>query len=357
MIENLKKTTVLLIIILLIQYLFIGCIIKKNDDDLVATTSNRKIFTGYEIGVNYVTHIYTLANAGFEDDEYVKKFGDTISKEDLLFIKENAELMQFSQGINGKFADIFYFIPAYNNFKNEKEWKNYFLAWGKSIKENREDYVKSYCIGYMNEDIYHLYQNVDDETWNKKVKRIGDIYTENFETYKTKVWPKIETELKKKSEELNKYLSDFPYIDKWEEVTGYKFGDNDYYVALFYAGKDGPSWNNVSLYKNTAFFDSNKEFMLDMLSHELGIHIMISDIRREIEKFESQGVSHNVLYNALEMLATFYNEKVQDRPGNDVNYEYNKQFFKIYSNLYEEGTTKPIELFIKGVSEYIKNDI
>lgn len=73
---------------------------------------------------------------------------------------------------------------------------------------------------------------------------------------------KFEIELKKRSNELNEELLGFPYIDKWEEVTGYDFGDNDYYVAHFYAGKNGPSWNNVSLYKNTAYFNSNKDFIL-----------------------------------------------------------------------------------------------
>lgn len=355
MIENLRRIIVLFITILLIHLLFIGCAIKGNEKDITSTNSDRRSYTGYEIGVNYVTHIYTLANAGFNDEEYVKKYGNTIPKEDLLFLKENTNLIQFSKGVNGKLAWMFYFLPAYNNFEDEKEWENYFQDWEKSIIENNGDYIKQYCNEHINKGIYHYYKDIDNKTLNKKVKVISSIYVKNFKTYKTKVWPEIEPKLKKRSDELNEELLEFPYIDRWEEVTGYDFGDNDYYVALFYAGKNGPTWNNVSLYKNTAFSDPNKEYMLDMFSHELGIHIMISEILSEIDKFKAKGVPHKVIYNGFELLATFYNQKVRNKSGNDTYYEDSKKFLDIYSKLYESGIRKPKTLFVEGVNEYLKN--
>lgn len=189
--EKTRIITVLFIAILLMQYLFIGCDIKYTEEESASLKSNRKLYTGYEFGVNYITHIYTLANAGFRDDQYVKKYCDTISNEDLLFLKENSNLMQFSRGINGKFASMFYFLPAYNNFEDKNDWENYFLDWEKAIKENNEDYIKAYCIGYGDDSIYQYYKDIDDETLSMKAKRLGEIYVNNFETYKTKVWPNL----------------------------------------------------------------------------------------------------------------------------------------------------------------------
>ena len=56
----------------------------------------------------------------------------------------------------------------------------------------------------------------------------------------------------KKAQALNRKI-ERNLISKWEQVTGYKFQRKEYCVNLFYAGAHGPSFNNLSLDKNTAF--------------------------------------------------------------------------------------------------------
>lgn len=354
--KNIKPLSFLLLMLLFIQLFSVGCAPGRGEEKSAAAGAGRKIYTGCEIGINYVTHIYTLANAGFEDSEYVKKYGNTISKEDIAFLKKNADAMKFFHRTGGKLKTQLYFLPALNNFQEEEAWRRYFSAWEKAIEERSFDAVEPYCTGLFHEQVSSFFENVRDEQWKESVlkelplfKKIGEIYIRNFETYKAKVWPEVEPILKKRSGDLNKRLSDIPYVNKWEAVTGYQFGDYDYYIALYYAGEHGPSFNNVSLNKNTAYYNSETDYMLDMFSHELGIHIMLPHIYKLSDGFLESGVPVDVIYRAGETLASFYNEKVLGRPENN---NFDKQFMDIYSKLSQEGVSSPRELYERGIKAY-----
>lgn len=322
-----------------------------------------QVYTGVELGVNYVTHLYTLAEAGFKDENYSRKYGDNVSIDDKKYLKEHSRYMSFARKDHGPFAGQLFFIPSYFNMKTKKEYVEYFQAWIQAIKKKNFLPLEKYqCFNYNYREMF----KADNEKWEKILEiepifnRIGEIYIDNIENYRNNIWPEIRPRLLKRSQELNKKIEN-NIIEKWEQVTGYKFKKDEYCVILFYAGANGPSFNNLSLKKNTAFYDYNEGYMLDMISHELGIHILLPYLSKTINKFErdipkinNPKIYGNVSYMAFESLASFYNMKVLNRNTRDIHptNDYNK-FSSIYSKLYN-ANLDPLTIYEKGVKEYIK---
>src|SRR5690554_2813482 len=287
----------------------------------------KQVYTGIELGVNYVTHIYTLAGAGFRDEEYIRKYGDALPPEDREYLQNHSQYMSFAGFDHGPLAGPLYFTPSFSNMQTMKDFGDYFQAWKEAIKHQSALPLKKYR--WDNDDDSEML-NADEETGDEIFKetlgkileiapifdRIGEIYVSNIEYYSRNIWPEIEPELLKKSQELNEKIED-GLVEKWESVTGYKFKKDKYCVVLFYAGADGPSFNNLSFDKNTAYYGLDEQYMLDMISHELGIHILVPHLwdlvekyRKEIPRINDPNISGNVSYMALESLASFYNKKV-----------------------------------------------
>lgn len=244
--------------------------------------------------------------------------------------------------------------------QTKKEYEDYFQAWRQALKE---DYIP--VKKYYSAHDYSQYLNMDEILRNaihtikpleSIFNRIGEIYINNFYTYYNVIWPI----LSEKSQQLNEKIEN-GLIERWETVTGYKFLKDRYYVVLFYAGKQGPSWNNLSFDKNSVFYNDEEECMLDMISHELGIHVLLPHLgelfnkyQQEISRIDVPDVYGNVAYNAFESLATFYNRKVLNRGTHDF-YEGHDmdKFLAIYSELYDDNLD-PLNMYNEGVKRYLE---
>jgi hypothetical protein len=86
-----------------------------------------------KIGVNCVVHVYTLAGAGFTDEDYAAAHGHTIPAADLEFLRENAGLLSFLRQDSGPFSGICYFAPARMNLKSREEFARYYAAWNRAL--------------------------------------------------------------------------------------------------------------------------------------------------------------------------------------------------------------------------------
>ena len=317
---------------------------------VTANTPKEQIMISQEIGINYVVHLYTLAQAGFKDEEYTKHYSDTVNKGDREFLIEHKEMMSF-YGINkGVLTYYLFFIPALNNFQTTIEWENYFKSVNLFLETKEDIYIEA----YLKEAIVPI------DTLNNKISqdvfyKFQKIFINNFDTYKTQVWPFIQKELSVKSNELNQMIGEFNYIDRWEEVTNYEYNYNNYLYVLYYAGENGPSHNNLSLWKNSCYyqFASSKD-MLDMFSHELGMHLILPEVIDLWEQHNTYDVSDEIVYQSLETLVTFLNEKVLDRAGYDMNILYESDFYTIYNELYLDGITSPRDLYEEGFKIYLK---
>ena len=306
----------------------------------------------YDLCSNYITHLYTLGNIGFEDPLYENKYAFSINTAELNLLKQHKPLLQFSQGVNGLYAAVFYFIAAYNDLHNEKQWQDYFNAWNEQICNKNDSLIMPYFKNHYMGELYQQYQNVDLQEWQTTVTQIFNVFINNISTYQQRVYCKIETILAERCLELNKQLLNIDYITKWKHITHYKYPYNAYNVALYYAGHSGPSWNNISLYKNTAYYNHNTEFMLDMISHELGIHVMITDLLPVMNDLKTKGYKHANVYYCFEMLATYYNTLVLNKQGADIYNEQCQEIVDFYKSQSNSKSYKPKELLIKAVKYF-----
>ena len=311
------------------------------DKSLVFTT---------DFSSNYITHIYTLSNAGFIDIDYEKKYGNSICKKDIDFLKQQKSLLQFSQGVNGLYSAIFYFVAAFNFLQTQNQWRDYFLAWNNYVINHNSEVIKPYFKNYHFPKLYEQYSQIDKLEWKNTVVSIFNIFIKNLNNYKIEIFPEVESVLIKRCSDLNNKLEDINYISKWQKITGYKYLYKTYYVYLYYAGKNGPSWNDICLNKNTAYFNHKTKYMLDMISHEVGVHILISDLWQVINKLKNKGHSHSAVYYAFEMLATYYNSCVLNRLGNDVYNEKCQQLIDFYNTINRNKKYTPKELLVKAVN-------
>lgn len=322
----------------------------------------KQVYIGVELGVNYVAHIYTLAGAGFRDEDYIKKYGDAIPPEDREYLQNHSQYMSFAEFDHATFAMQLFFVPSYFNLKTRRDFEEYFQAWKEATEKKSPLPLEKYRSYFYD---YNEMFKADKDEWDKILEvvpifdRIGEIYMNNIEHYSKNIWPEIEPKLLKKSQELNEKIED-GLVEKWESVTGYKFKKDKYCVVLFYAGADGPSFNNLSLDKNTAYYGLDEQYMLDMISHELGIHILLPHLwdlvekyRKEIPRINVPNIYGNISYMALESLASFYNKKVL--PGETMDtfshLDFDK-FYNIYSQLYA-ANLEPRNMYKEGVKRYL----
>ncbi|MDI9412047.1 MAG: hypothetical protein GX973_07855 [Firmicutes bacterium] len=328
---------------------------------------NQPVSFSVEFGVNYITHLYTLAGAGFEDKSYLEKYGDSIIKEELECLKANAHLMSFLRRDHGPFAGLLYFTPSYFNFTSQDEFAEYLHSWARAVKQRDFALFEKYSLNTQND--IGLFQ-VDDDTWENQVlplekifTRLGRIFVDNLDSYKTEIWPEVQPIFMHRAEALNTQIQP-NLINRWEEITGYKFEPGKYKVVLFFAGADGPSWNNVALHKNTAFYNHDAKHMLTMLSHEIGIHTLLPHFRETISDFEdklpditAENLYGNVSYMAFESLAAFYNEKILKKAQSTGQASNDYPLFKdIYDALYHPKR-QPLDLYVKGIRLYLDKKI
>ena len=72
--------------------------------------------------VNYVTHLYTLAELGFSDPAYAAKYGNSLPKAAIDTLQKYKEYLTFGQGENAPYS-WFFFKVAQETFSNADELK------------------------------------------------------------------------------------------------------------------------------------------------------------------------------------------------------------------------------------------
>lgn len=330
----------------------------------MTTAPQGRVYTDVELGVNYITHLYTLAEAGFVDEDYMKKYKGNIDPKELQYLKTNAHLMSFYNRDQGPFTGLLYFTPAYWNFQTQKEWYEYFTAWNNAV--NQQDFSPFARYSLHPQYDIRLFQ-VDDETWEKEIlplhevfKQITEIFVANLENYQKNIWPEVKPSLTERVKSLNQQIPP-DLVEKWESLLGYEFKEEEYRVVLFFAGAHGPSWNNLSLSKNTAFYNHDEEFMIPMTSHELGVHILLPYLEETVSLYERviptldlPGIYGRVSYTAFESLAAFYNERLS---AGKFKTGFASNDYPTYKGIFERiynPHIEPLELYVQSVDCYLQ---
>ena len=292
--------------------------------------------------VNYVTHLYTLAELGFSDPAYAAKYGNTLPKAAIDTLQKYKEYLTFGQGENAPYS-WFFFKVAQETFSNADE-------------------LKTIIDGYREEAI-RMGAPANEMAIPTT---IANVYIENYDNYLKNVYPQVKAEMEERQQLLSQKMQEQSFVRDWERVTGYTWRRGDYHWLLYCAGQKGPSYNNLNDSTNTVWYNQNIDYQLAMFSHEFGIFLMqdsidpIEDEMKEyIKKLDSKRDLTYVPWSAFESLACWYNCKIAGRKTADYHAfgEADVQTFcRIFDRLSNFGISDPAELYRKGIMEYLKGD-
>ncbi len=292
--------------------------------------------------VNYVTHLYTLAELGFSDPAYAAKYGNSLPKAAIDTLQKYKEYLTFGQGENAPYS-WFFFKVAQETFSNADELKTI-------MDDYREEAIR---MGAPANEM-------------AIPTTIANVYVENYDNYLKNVYPQVKAEMEERQQLLSQKMQGQSFVRDWERVTGYAWHRGDYHWLLYRAGQKGPSYNNLNDSTNTVWYNQNIDYQLAMFSHEFGIFLMqdsidpIEDEMKEyIKKLDSKRDLTYVPWSAFESLACWYNCKIAGRKTADYHAfgEADVQTFcRIFDRLSNFGISDPAELYRKGIMEYLKGD-
>ena len=292
--------------------------------------------------VNYVTHLYTLAELGFSDPAYAAKYGNSLPKAAIDTLQKYKEYLTFGQGENAPYS-WFFFKVAQETFSNADE-------------------LKTIIDGYREEAI-----SMGAPANEMAIPTtIANVYIENYDNYLKNVYPQVKAEMEERQQLLSQKMQEQSFVRDWERVTGYTWRRGDYHWLLYCAGQKGPSYNNLNDSTNTVWYNQNIDYQLAMFSHEFGIFLMQDSIDPIVEEFkeytrklDSDRDLTYVPWRAFESLACWYNCKIAGRKTADYHAfgEADVQTFcRIFDRLSNFGISDPAELYRKGIMEYLKGD-
>ena len=292
--------------------------------------------------VNYVTHLYTLAELGFSDPAYAAKYGNSLPKAAIDTLQKYKEYLTFGQGENAPYS-WFFFKVAQETFSNADELKTI-------MDDYREEAIR---MGAPANEM-------------AIPTTIANVYVENYDNYLKNVYPQVKAEMEERQQLLSQKMQGQSFVRDWERVTGYAWHRGDYHWLLYRAGQKGPSYNNLNDSTNTVWYNQNIDYQLAMFSHEFGIFLMQDSIDPIVEEFkeytrklDSDRDLAYVPWRAFESLACWYNCKIAGRKTADYHAfgEADVQTFcRIFDRLSNFGISDPAELYRKGIMEYLKGD-
>lgn len=325
-----------------------------------------RLVLDHRVGINYVTHLFTLARLGYSDEEYSAKYASAVSKKDLDVLEKHKSQLSFALGETASLSRPFFFIPAKNDLKTKSDYLLYRNLWLESLEKRSLDFIKRYDpealeLGELPPDEYWL----ECERVRLDFLEVAQVFIDNIERYVTEVYPSIEPELIKKEEAVNARLSKLRVVQDWEDVLGSKWKHGDCTYLLFYAGKDGPSFNDLSKNLNSLHYNMDDAYMMAMLSHEFGIFLMrermwtvFMEADRQYPPYKSGCTLGRVSWMAFEMLSVYFNTKINGGEKTLDYYLYGHSdpvaFMQIFDSLYVAGTTDAVELYKSGMAEYMK---
>ena len=291
--------------------------------------------------VNYVTHLYTLAGLGFSDDEYTEKYGNTLPKAAIDTLKKYKDYLTFGQGEGGLLSGTFFFMVSAETFDNADSLQE--------VMDKYQEMAKNY--------------NSPDEIMNI-ANTISKVYVDNYDNYLKNVYPQVKRDMEERQNQLSQHMKGHSFVKDWERVTGYTWHRGDYHWLLYRAGKNGPSYNNLNENTNTVYYNQFLDYQLAMFSHEFGIFLMqdsidpiVEEMKEYIRTLDSTKDLTFVPWSAFESLACWYNCKIAGRGTEDYrNFDEAdvKTFCQIFDRLSVTGINDPVELYRKGIMEYLK---
>ena len=303
-----------------------------------------KILMNIRPEVNYVTHLYTLAELGVSDSAYAAKYANTLPQAAVDTLQKYKDYLTFGQGEGGMLAGPFFFGISAENIPNVDSMR---VAMNIVMNEGKKANAPADVMA--------------------AVRAVADVYVAHYDAYLKNVYPQVKADMEERRQLLSQKIQEQSFVKDWEWVTGYTWHRGDYHWLLYRAGQKGLSYNNLNDSTNTVWYNQDINYQLAMFSHEFGIFLMQDSIdpiveemkdliKREQSKLVSKRDLTYVPWSAFESLACWYNCKIAGRETADYRAfgEADVQTFcRIFDRLSKEGISDPAELYRKGIMKYL----
>ena len=293
--------------------------------------------------VNYVTHLYTLAELGFSDSTYAAKYGGTLPQAAIDTLQKYKNYLTFGQGEGGMLAGPFFFGVSAEDIPNADSMR---IVMDVVMNEGRKTNVPADVMA--------------------AVRAIAEVYVTHYDAYLKNAYPQVKADMEERRQLLSQKMEEHSFVKDWERVTCYTWHRGDYHWLLYRAGQKGPSYNNLNDSTNTVWYNQDIDYQLAMFSHEFGIFLMQDSIDPIVEemkiytrKLDSEHDLTYVPWSAFESLACWYNCKIAGKETADYRAFGEadvKTFCRIFDRLSKEGIINPTDLYHKGIMEYLNNN-
>ena len=170
--------------------------------------------------VNYVTHLYTLAELGFADSAYAAKYANTLPQAAVDTLQKYKEYLTFGQGEGGMLAGPFFFGVSAENIPNVDSMQ---VVMNVVMNEGRKANATAHVM--------------------TAVRAIANVYVAHYNAYLNDVYPKAKADMEERRQLLSQRMQEQAFVKDWERVTGYTWRRGDYHWLLYRAGQKGPSYN------------------------------------------------------------------------------------------------------------------
>jgi hypothetical protein len=276
-------------------------------------TPFRPIRACTNIGTNYVYHVLAVARIGFES-EYADRYTATVAAQDVACLRAHKSHLSFGNGSAGVLCDVVYGLPLLLELNSPAAFQTYYATIDRAIAD-RDFTVLSRQFDLRPERFYPFFLiDVEDFAaileYRDAIRSLGNVFVRNWETYEAEVWPCEQPALSDVASRIDAAFADRDLVSDWERLTGAVYSRTGFSVELCSSIKNGPNANSITCGRVVFYSGTPFEWMIDFISHEIGIHTLFQNFR---ELYESGGHSPTLLYHANESLAMFLNRRLLGR--------------------------------------------
>ena len=273
-----RKTLVILTIF--ISILFIGCT-KEASKPII--NASMPVYTTYELGPNFVSHIWSIAA---QKDIYEEDLAKKISKKTSEMLPHWYEFI-YTHKFDYLWPQIFYYIPMANDFDTEELWVTYFKNWSLAINEREISYVEGYfdkttIKRYINDIFDTTSESLWQEVYVNQIEALEEVeklYIDTFKNYQKKIWPEVSQKLHRKIFAINEGIAQLSLLERWENQTKLEFVKDQYKFSLIFVQPDDFQYIHV---KQDTFVMPWELFKdpydyIEYMSQRLGYTLLVQD--------------------------------------------------------------------------------
>jgi len=353
------------IIMLFCSLLFISCAKQLSHEKAIVGTT--------ELIPNYLMHMLVVGDVWSTNSAYANKYSKFVRTDAIQYIHNNRQLIAWGNGTGGPLASPLFFIPSALGLNNESELKAYFSDVSSGFNDGFRTFKRVYSKRLPGKDLWWTSElsGKNRRTYKKTFDELATVFIENFNSYKENVWPIEKRKLEKTSKKLTAHFKGRKSIEQWEETVRLSFPGDTFFIVLTSANASpAPSANDLSRTRYN-FYYSPQGFtaLTRFINHEICTNLLYDTVRklygdRDINRaLHKANLGQNVIWQAFEALAEFYNKRNRTNMGKDawtgtsfsgdnLNFE---PFYKIYNTELKQDPSQSAEtLMRKGVMGYIK---